>query len=108
MNQTLFLRDQLMSWSALATRSPSSKRLWMIPLIAVRSAMSSSGLVFRPHPGEVALAPHVRERHHQDGDEDEPLDVGERPERLEDGGPGQQEHRLDVEHDEDEGEHVEA
>src|SRR5512143_2404697 len=103
MNQMLFLRLQLMSWSALVVIRPSSKRLWMRPLT---SDMPPSGPVLAAHPGEVALPPHVGERDHQDGDEDQPLDVGEGAQAPEDRRPGQQEHRLHVEDDEDKGEDV--
>jgi hypothetical protein len=33
MNQMLFFRLQLMSWSAVVKMSPSPNRLWMSPLI---------------------------------------------------------------------------
>src|SRR5512140_2509150 len=105
MNQMLFLRLQLTSWSTLVTTTPSSNRLWMRPLT---SDMPSSGPILGAHPREIALPPDVRAGDHQDADEHEPLEIGEQPEGLEHGRPGQQEHRLDVEHDEDQGEHVEA
>src|SRR5512139_2603604 len=125
MNQMLFLRLQLMSWSAVAKRIPSPKRSWIGPPIGngfpgpdpggasglvsdLISDMPSSAPVLGAHPGEVALPPDVREGDHQDAYKEEPLEVREGSQVAEDDRPGQQEHGFHVEDEKDEGEHVEA
>src|SRR5687768_14408610 len=105
MGHRLDLRAQLMTLSTVAKATLSPKRFWMSPVISVTPA---SLPVLGPHPLQVALPPDVDQRHHQDGDEHQPLEEGEHAELAEDHRPGQEEHRLHVEHDEDQGENVEA
>src|SRR5688572_7406396 len=102
--QRLDLRAQLMTLSTVAKATLSPKRFWMRPVISVTPA---SPPVLRPHPLQVALPPDVDQGHDQDGDEHQALDEGEHPELAEDHGPGQEEHGLHVEDDEDQGEDVE-
>src|SRR6478736_4789180 len=57
-------------------------------------------------PLEHSLAPGVEEAQRQQRDEDDHLDGAEPAVDLELDGPGKDEHRLDVEEDEEQGEHV--
>src|SRR5581483_1498451 len=59
-------------------------------------------------PAEDALAPGVQQPEREDRDEDEHLDEPEDVVHLEADGPGEDEHRFDVEHDEQQGEDVVA
>src|SRR6185436_15362664 len=60
------------------------------------------------HPPQHALAPGVDEAEEQDEHEEAHLDQAEAAVDLELGGPGEDEHRLHVEHHEEQGEHVVA
>src|SRR5205823_275182 len=62
----------------------------------------------RLHPPQHPLAPGVEQAQRQDGDEDDHLDQPEDLQGLEPDGPGEDEHRLDVEHDEQQREDVVA
>src|SRR2546427_9510609 len=109
MGHRLDLRAQLMTLSTVVKARLSPKRFWMRPWISVTGTSLSAQLpVLGPHPLQVALPPDVGEGHHQDRDEDQALDEGQRAELAEDDRPGQEEHRLHVEDDEDQREDVEA
>src|SRR6185503_14543347 len=100
----LDLRAQLMTLSTVVKARLSPKRFWMSPPISVIRLAPVLGA----DPFEVPLAPHVHQRHHEDRDEHQALEVGEHAELPEDHRPRQEEDGLHVEDDEDEGEYVEA
>src|ERR1700752_2705930 len=75
---------------------------------SLRSENASELAVLRAHPLQVALAPDVGQGDGQDGDEDEAFRERQRPQLAVDDRPRQQEHRLHVEDDEEQREHVEA
>src|SRR6185503_6693256 len=104
MGHRLDLRAQFTTLSTVVKTRLSPNRFWIGPLISVIPLVPVLGA----HPFQVSLAPDVGERHHEDADEHQALGEGEEPELAEDHGPGQQEDRLHVEDDEDEGEDVET
>src|SRR5829696_2848791 len=104
MGQRLDLRPQFTTLSTVVKTRLSPNRFWMRPPVSVMRSVP----VFGAYPRKVALPPHVCEGRRQDGDEHDALHEGQHPQLAEGHGPGQQEHGLHVEDDEDEGEHVEA
>src|SRR5215510_7714031 len=90
MGQRLDLRAQFTTLSTVVKTRLSPKRFWMMP----PTWLIPLAPVLGPDPLEVALAPHVGQGHHEDGDEDEPLGEGQQSELAEDDRPGKEEHRL--------------
>src|SRR5213083_2276055 len=85
------LRHQLMAASRVVVTMLASSDRSISPINSYSVGRSLSVPFQRP------LLPSVEVAHEQDRDEDQHLDQGEEAELLEDDGPGEDEHRLDVE-----------
>src|SRR6476620_5575411 len=87
-------RAQLMTESTVVVRTLSSKRLSTMPMLPVRPSLC---------PVERFALPDVEIPDHEDHEEYEHLHEAEEPEPVEQHGPREEEDRLDVEHDEEDG-----
>src|SRR2546427_4808644 len=112
MGHRLDLRAQFTTLSTVVKTRLSPNRFWRTPPTSVIGASAAENAplapVLGPDPVDAALPPHVGQRHRQDRDEDQSLREGQPAEPPEHHRPREQEHRLHVEDDEDEGEDVEA
>src|SRR6266436_2147827 len=103
-SRTVRLSTRSSITSDLTAAIAASAHTRRIPLLALASAQRFT----RSIPGERALLPHVREPGREHADEDEHLDEPGHAETAEDDRPGIQEHDLDVEHDEENGDEIES